>query len=150
MTTITRIRTVDARYQLKPGEGADAVHTDPVYSYPVTLLKCDDGLRGVGIAMTLGGGNDLVCRLVEELAHPLVGAEIEALMADFGAVFRRIADDPQYRWLGPHKGMVHLALACITTALAADLFVHGLELAGPEFSQAGLVSALNQETDNAK
>ena len=116
MTTITRIRTADARYPLKPGEGTDAIHTNPVYSYPVALLECDDGLRGVGIALTLGGGNDLVCRLIEALAEPLAGMEIEELMADFGAMFRRMADDPQYRWLGPHKGMVHLALACITNA----------------------------------
>lgn len=116
MTTITRIHTVDVRYPLKPGEGTDAVHTNPVYSYPVTLLECDDGLRGVGIAATLGGGNDLMCTLIEQLAEPLIGVEIEALMAEFGAVFHRIADHPQYRWLGPHKGMVHLALACITNA----------------------------------
>lgn len=113
---ISKIRTQDARFPLRPGEGTDAVHTQPVYSYPVALLESDAGLRGVGLALTLGGGNDLICRLIEELAQPLIGVEIEALMADFGAIFRRIADHPQYRWLGPHKGMVHLALACITNA----------------------------------
>ena len=79
--TIIGIRTADVRYPLKPGEGTDAVHTAPVYSYPVALLASDAGPRGVGIALTLGGGNDLVCRLIEELAAPLVGVEIEALMA---------------------------------------------------------------------
>lgn len=116
MTAITRIGTVDARYPLQPGEGADAIHTNPVYSYPVTLLEADDGLRGAGIALTLGGGNDLICRLIETLAQPLAGREIEALMAEYGTVYRRLADDAQHRWLGPHKGMVHLALASITNA----------------------------------
>ncbi len=114
--TITGIRTFDARYALAPGEGTDAVHTDPVYSYPVTILETDANIRGIGIALTLGGGNDLICRLIEALSQELVGVEIEQLMADFGAVSRRIADNPQYRWLGPHKGMVHLALASITNA----------------------------------
>ena len=46
----------------------------------------------------------------------LVGCEIEALMADFGAVYRQLLDHPQYRWLGPHKGVVHLALSSIVNA----------------------------------
>ncbi len=115
-TTVSAISTADVRYRLKPGEGTDAIHSDPVYSYSVAILESDSGLRGIGIAFTLGAGNDLVCKLIEELAEPLIGVEIESLMAAFGAVFRRIADHPQYRWLGPHKGMVHLALASITNA----------------------------------
>ena len=58
----------------------------------------------------------MVCNAIETLAAPLVGREIEELMADFGRVFRQIADHPQLRWLGPHKGVVHLALASITNA----------------------------------
>lgn len=50
------------------------------------------------------------------LARPLAGMEIETLMADFGSMSRRLANDPSLRWLGPHKGVVHLALASITNA----------------------------------
>jgi L-fuconate dehydratase len=57
-----------------------------------------------------------VCRAIEALAQPLIGRDIEDLMADWGAVQRTLADHPQYRWLGPHKGLVHLALASITNA----------------------------------
>ena len=113
---ITEIRTRDARYQLKPGEGADAVHTDPVYAYPVAELHTDAGLVGIGIALTEGDGNDLVCRAIEALAEPLHGQEIEQVMADFGDITRQIADHPRLRWLGPHKGVVHLALASISNA----------------------------------
>ena len=116
MTTITRINTRDARYPLKPGEGTDSIHMDPVYSYAVTLLESDDGLVGTGLAFTLGDGNGEICRMIEEMALPLVGREIEALMAEFGVFFKAIADHPRWRWLGPHKGMVHLALASITNA----------------------------------
>lgn len=115
--TIDTIRTGDARFRLKPGEGSDAVHTDPQYAYAVALLQSgDSALTGTGLAFTLAGGNDLVCRAIEMLAEPLVGREIEALMAEWGTVFRRLADHHQLRWLGPHKGVVHLALAAISNA----------------------------------
>jgi L-fuconate dehydratase len=116
MPTITGITTRDARFTLRAGEGVDAVHTNPQYSYAVTLLQTDHGLTGTGLAFTLGGGNELVCQTIPALAEPLIGREIEELMAEFGQAQRRIADHPQYRWLGPHKGVVHLALASITNA----------------------------------
>ena len=114
--TITRISTRDARYPLQPGEGTDSVHSNPIYSYAVTLLRSDSGLTGTGITFTLGEGNGQICQLIEALARPLVGRDIELVMAEFGAIFKRIADHPRFRWLGPHKGMVHLALASITNA----------------------------------
>jgi L-fuconate dehydratase len=82
----------------------------------VTLLSGEDGLRGTGIVLTLGEGNRLVCEAIELLARPLAGVAIEELMSDFGRVSRKLADDPSLRWLGPHKGVVHLALASITNA----------------------------------
>jgi L-fuconate dehydratase len=133
---ITRVSTQDARFQLKPGEGVDAIHTNPQYAYAVAKLHTGGGLTGgglsggglsgggltgggltgIGLALTLGQGTDMVCQAIETLSAPLVGREIEELMADFGSVFRQIADHPQLRWLGPHKGVVHLALASITNA----------------------------------
>ena len=113
---IERVRSHDVRYALNPGEGSDAVHSNPQYSFAVTSLDSAGGLRGTGLTLTLGGGNDVVCTLIDLLAAPLVGREIEELMADFGTTFRRLADHPQLRWLGPHKGAVHLALASITNA----------------------------------
>jgi L-fuconate dehydratase len=113
---IRRVTTSDARFQLNPGEGADAIHSVPEYAYAVALLHTDDHLVGTGLAFTLGPGTELVCSAIESLADLLVGQEIEELLADFGKMFRRIADHPQLRWLGPHKGVVHLALAAITNA----------------------------------
>ena len=114
--TITAVRTRDARFALPAGAGSDAIHDIDSYAYPETRLMSDGGIHGTGIALTLGGGNALLCGLIERLAEPLIGRDIEALMADFGVVQRTIADHPQYRWLGPHKGMVHLALAALTNA----------------------------------
>lgn len=114
--TINKISTRDARYHLPAGAGTDAVHTDPAYCMAVTLLESDHGLCGTGISLTLGEGNELVCKAIEVLARPLGGMEIEHLMADFGCMAQRLANDPCLRWLGPHKGVVHLALASITNA----------------------------------
>jgi L-fuconate dehydratase len=113
---IESISTRDARFPLPPGAGTDAIHTNSEYCLAVTLLKSGGGLTGTGIALTLGEGNRLVCEAIDLLARPLAGLEIEELMANFGAMSRRLADDPFLRWLGPHKGVVHLALASVTNA----------------------------------
>lgn len=108
--------TRDARFQLEPGAGSDAVHSSPQYSFAVTCLTLDSGLRGTGLVLTMGEGNDLVCSAIEKLALRLIGIDIEELMSNFCERFRALADDPHLRWLGPHKGIVHLALASITNA----------------------------------
>src|SRR5216684_1547583 len=113
---IESITTWDARFPLPDGAGMDALHTNSEYCFAVTLLGSRDGLCGTGIALTLGEGNRLVCEAIELLARPLAKMEIEELMSDFGRMSRRLADDPSLRWLGPHKGVIHLALASITNA----------------------------------
>jgi L-fuconate dehydratase len=112
---IDSISTRDARFPLPPGAGTDSVHTNPEYCMAVTLLASGN-LCGTGIVLTLGEGNRLVCETIELLAKPLAGLPIEEVMADFGRKSRMLADDPSLRWLGPHKGVVHLALASITNA----------------------------------
>lgn len=114
---LDRISTFDARYDLPPGAGSDAVHTSPEYCLAVTRLgSIESGIWGTGFALTLGEGNRLVCEAIEMLSQPLRGRSIEDLMAEFGNVSRQMADNPMLRWLGPHKGVVHLALASITNA----------------------------------
>ena len=113
---IHKISTRDARYPIGHGHGSDAIHRDPVYSYAVTLLHDDNGHTGVGLAFTLGEGNQLVCEAARFYAQRLVGRTIEEIMADFGALQHTLADEQQFRWLGPHKGVVQLALASVTNA----------------------------------
>jgi L-fuconate dehydratase len=113
---IESISTWDARFPLSGGAGMDALHTTSEYCFAVTLLGSRDGLCGTGIVLTLGEGNRLVCEAIELLAKPLAKMAIEQLMSDFGRMSRRLADDPSLRWLGPHKGVIHLALASITNA----------------------------------
>lgn len=106
----------DKRYNLENGAGSDAIHRDPVYSYAVTELIDDSGLVGSGFAFTLGQGNELVCKTAAFYAEQLKGKDIEELMAGFGNVFNQLSNEQQLRWLGPHKGIVHLALASVTNA----------------------------------
>ena len=127
--TISRITTDIKEFPLEAGDGTDSIHSDPVYSYIVTYLHTDTHLCGTGIVFTIGGGNREIQSLVEGLSTVLVGCEIEELMAEFGKCFKQMAEHPQYRWLGPHKGMIHLALASITNA-CYDLWAkaHGVPL----------------------
>ncbi|MEA4893788.1 MAG: enolase C-terminal domain-like protein [Oscillospiraceae bacterium] len=113
---IKEIEVEDKRFYLENGAGSDAVHTVPQYAYAVCRLKTDAELEGVGVSFTLGAGNDLVCRAIQLLSETLVGKEIHELMSRFGEVFSELTDSPCYRWLGPHKGVIHLALASITNA----------------------------------
>ena len=116
-SVIERITVSDIRYPLPPGAGSDAIHTEPEYCLAVTqLIAAGGNVRGTGFALTLGEGNRLVCDAIEMLARPLRGRPIEELMAEFGRIARQLANDPMLRWLGPHKGVVHLALASITNA----------------------------------
>jgi L-fuconate dehydratase len=113
---IQSVSTCDARFPLAEGAGTDSVHTNSEYCFAVTLLSTNGGPQGTGIALTLGRGNRLVCEAIELLARPLEGMAVEELMADFGCVSRKLSDEPSLRWLGPHKGVVHLALASVTNA----------------------------------
>lgn len=116
LSMITDICTRDARFPIGSGHGSDAIHRDPVYSYAVTLLEDESGRIGTGLAFTLGEGNDLVCRVAEFYARGFQGRDITEVMADFGQRQKLLADEQQMRWLGPHKGVVQLALASVTNA----------------------------------
>ncbi len=113
---ITKFEIQDKRFPLGVGVGSDAIHKDPVYSYAVTKLIDDSGHVGTGLAFTIGAGNDLVCKAASFYADRLKGMDIEELMSDFGRVFNQLSNEQQFRWLGPHKGIVHLALASVTNA----------------------------------
>ena len=127
MTRIQAITSLPARFPLPAGAGSDAVHSNPEYGYAVTRLETSGPLAGHGISFTLGAGTQLVCDAIELLATPLAGRQIEELMERFGEVQRELAEHPQLRWLGPHKGVIHLALSSITNA-CFDLWARSRKL----------------------
>jgi len=98
--------------------GSDAAHADPDYSAAYVVLTTDvDGLVGEGMTFTIGRGNDLCCRMIEALAVHVVGRDLDELTADMAGTWRAITSDSQLRWLGPEKGVVHLATAALVNAV---------------------------------
>src|SRR5579863_2162932 len=96
-SVIGSITAIDARFPLPEGAGSDAVHSSPVYAMALTRLHTEDNLTGVGLALTLGDGNRLVCEAIRMLARPIIGKPIEEVMASFGSVARGMANDSALR-----------------------------------------------------
>lgn len=114
---IVRIKTADKRYELPAGAGSDSMHHDPLYSYAVTVLELASGEFGTGLSYSLGRGNEVVVKAIEAYAPFVVGRDLREIMGDFAAFWRSLADESQLRWIGPHKGAIHMALASISCAL---------------------------------
>jgi L-fuconate dehydratase len=115
---ITNINVSDVRFPTsRTQDGTDAMHTDPDYSAAYVILGTDGGLDGHGFAFTIGRGNDICAAAIEAFRHHVVGLRLNEITEDFGGFWRRLANDSQLRWLGPEKGVVHLALAAIVNAV---------------------------------
>ena len=115
---ITDFSVLDLRFPTSRDQvGTDAVHVDPDYSAAYVILKTDGGLEGHGLTFTIGRGNEVCTAAIEAFRHLVVGRTLEEITADFGAFWHSLAGESQLRWLGPEKGVVHLALAAIVNAL---------------------------------
>jgi L-fuconate dehydratase len=119
MTAITAVRVHDVRFPTSIGlDGSDAMNPDADYSAAYVVLETDTpGLAGYGLTFTIGRGNDLVAEAARQRARPLFGCDVDELCRDPGAVYRQLGSDSQLRWLGPEKGVVHLALAAVMNAV---------------------------------
>ena len=74
-------------------------------------------LAGHGFTFTIGRGNDLCVEAARQRALPLIGRDVDELVGDLGGIYRELASDTQLRWLGPEKGVVHLAMAAVMNAV---------------------------------
>ena len=116
--TITTLDVLDLRFPTSRDQvGSDAVHTDPDYSAAYVILKTDRGLEGHGLTFTVGRGTEVVAAAVEAYRHLVVGRTLEDITSAFGNFWHGLAGESQLRWLGPEKGVVHLALAAIVNAI---------------------------------
>jgi L-fuconate dehydratase len=119
-TRIVRAVPYDVRFPTsRSGAGSDAMNPDPDYSAAYVALETDDpdGLAGHGLTFTIGRGTEVCVAAIEALAPHVVGATVEELVADLGGMWRRLVTDSQLRWLGPEKGVIHLATAAIVNAV---------------------------------
>ncbi len=115
MTKISKFTVDDVRFPTsKDLTGSDAIHTDPDYSATyVTVYTDDPNLKGFGIAFTIGKGNDIVAECIKHFFPIFENMDLENLENDIGKLWFKCVDHSQLRWLGPEKGVVHMAVAAI-------------------------------------
>ena len=120
MSRIVALDTSDIRFPTSLSlDGSDAMNPDPDYSAAYVVVRTDagDGIEGHSFVFTIGRGNDVQVAAIDALAGHLVGREIEPLLDDMGGTFREIIGDSQLRWLGPEKGVMHMAIGAVINAL---------------------------------
>jgi L-fuconate dehydratase len=115
---ITNVRVVDLRFPTsRESIGSDAVNKDPDYSAAYCILETNVGLEGFGLTFTLGRGNELCVLAIEYLARFVKGRSLDSLVTNMAAFCRELTDDSQFRWLGPEKGIIHLATGALINAV---------------------------------
>jgi L-fuconate dehydratase len=115
---ITNVRVIDLRFPTSREQiGSDAVNKDPDYSAAYCILETDQGLNGYGLTFTLGRGTELCVQAIRYLSRYVIGRTIASIADDFAAFSRCLTDDSQFRWLGPEKGVIHLATAALINAV---------------------------------
>lgn len=98
--------------------GSDAMNVDPDYSAAYVILKTNQpGLEGHGLTFTIGRGNELCVAAIYALKPLIVGYDLASIINDMGAWWRHITGDSQLRWIGPEKGVIHLATAAVVNAV---------------------------------
>ena len=117
---ITAVDTFDVRFPTsRELDGSDAMNPDPDYSAAYVVLRTDagDGLEGHGFTFTIGRGNDVQVAAIDALRPHVVGRSVQELCADPGSLSRDLIGDSQLRWLGPEKGVMHMAIGAVVNAV---------------------------------
>ncbi|GAA1945003.1 enolase C-terminal domain-like protein [Agromyces allii] len=120
MSTIVNVDTTDIRFPTSLQlDGSDAMNPDPDYSAAYLTIATDagDGLEGHAFVFTIGRGNDVQVAALDALRGHLLGQDVDTLLDDMGATWRLLAHDSQLRWLGPEKGVMHMAIGAAIDAL---------------------------------
>jgi L-fuconate dehydratase len=111
---IVGMETHDVRFPTsRELDGSDAMNPDPDYSAAYVVLRTDDGFEGHGFAFTIGRGNDVQTTAISALERYVLGRDVE----DLGALYKEMVNDSQLRWLGPEKGVMHMAISAMVNAL---------------------------------
>lgn len=120
MSRFTTFDTDDVRFPTSLSlDGSDAMNPDPDYSAAYLRLGTsgDDRLSGHGFVFTIGRGNDVQVAAIELLREYVIGRDVEETLADLGGFWRELVHDSQLRWLGPEKGIMHMAIGAVVNAL---------------------------------
>lgn len=119
MVKIVRSRARDIRFPTSQhADGSDAMNLDPDYSAAYVVLETDQpGLEGHGLTFTLGRGNELCVAAIEALSPIVLGRDLAEITADMAGFWREVTSASQLRWVGPEKGVIHLATAALVNAV---------------------------------
>lgn len=120
MATITDLDVLDIRFPTsRQLDGSDAMNPDPDYSAAYVVIRTDapDGITGHGLTFTIGRGTEVVVAGVRALRPLVVGRSTDDLFPAMGAFWRSLVGDSQLRWIGPEKGVIHLATAAVVNAV---------------------------------
>ncbi|MBK3580158.1 L-fuconate dehydratase [Streptomyces sp. MBT65] len=116
---VIAVDTYDIRFPTsRELDGSDAMNPDPDYSAAYVVLRTDaaDGHEGHGFSFTIGRGNDVQVAAIDALRHHVIGRSVDELCADPGTLNRELIGDSQLRWLGPEKGVMHMAIGAVINA----------------------------------
>ncbi|OZF52685.1 enolase C-terminal domain-like protein [Rhodococcus sp. 14-1411-2a] len=119
MTTITAVDTFDVRFPTSRDlDGSDAMNPDPDYSAAYVILRTDDpsDREGHGFVFTIGRGNEVQIAAIRSFAYLVIGRSVEEIIGDLGTFARSLTGDSQLRWLGPEKGVIHMAAGAVINA----------------------------------
>jgi L-fuconate dehydratase len=115
--TIKNLRVRDVRFPTsREMDGSDALNLGD-YSATYVILETDQGQEGHGLTFTNGRGNEICVAAVHALARYLVGRDLEEITADLRRFYRDLTADRQLRWLGPEKGILHMATGAVINAV---------------------------------
>jgi L-fuconate dehydratase len=116
---ITGFSTHDIRFPTsRQLDGSDAMNPDPDYSAAYIILHTNTaGPEGHGLTFTIGRGNEICVEALNVLGRKVVGLELESVAADMAGFWRMITGDSQLRWLGPEKGVIHIATGAVVNAV---------------------------------
>ncbi|MFI5712117.1 L-fuconate dehydratase [Kribbella sp. NPDC051620] len=120
MPRFSEVETYDVRFPTSLDlDGSDAMNADPDYSAAYLIIRTDagDGLEGHGFAFTIGRGNEVQTAAIEALRDHVVGLDVDATLDDLGGFWKSLVHDSQLRWLGPEKGVMHMAIGAVVNAV---------------------------------
>ncbi len=118
MSVITKVTTYDFRFPTSATfSGSDAMNPDPDYSSAYVVVSTDAGDSGNGFVFTIGRGNDVVVRAIDSMSETLIGRNVEELLDNMRLAWDLFVRDSQLRWLGPEKGVEHMAIGAVLSAL---------------------------------
>lgn len=117
---ITDIEVIDVRFPTsRTLTGSDAMNPDPDYSAAYVIIKTDHPkkIEGHGLTFTIGRGNELCVKAIHSLSHLIIGKTLNSFTQNMGSFWSMITGDSQLRWLGPDKGVIHLATGALVNAV---------------------------------